>query len=33
MSDTDLSHLFDNNRDWAERIRAEDSAFFSMHPR
>jgi carbonic anhydrase len=29
MSDTDLSHLFDNNRQWAERIRAEDPEFFS----
>lgn len=29
MSDTDLSHLFDNNREWAERIRAEDPEFFS----
>jgi carbonic anhydrase len=28
MSDTDLSHLFDNNRDWAERILAEDPQFF-----
>ena len=29
MSDTDLSHLFDNNREWAKRIRAEDPEFFS----
>ena len=28
MSDTDLSHLFHNNREWAERIRAEDPEFF-----
>ncbi len=29
MNDTDLSHLFDNNREWTERIRAEDPEFFS----
>ena len=28
MSATDLSQLFQNNRDWAERIRAEDPNFF-----
>jgi carbonic anhydrase len=28
MSATDLSHLFENNRDWAERILAEDPNFF-----
>ena len=28
MSATDLSQLFQNNRDWAERIRAEDPDFF-----
>ena len=28
MSDTDLSHLFENNRDWARRIQAEDPEFF-----
>jgi hypothetical protein len=31
MSDTDLSHLFDNNREWAERIRVEDPVFFSKY--
>ncbi|RTL57942.1 MAG: carbonate dehydratase [Rhodocyclaceae bacterium] len=28
MSNSDLSHLFKNNREWAERIRAEDPDFF-----
>ena len=29
MSNADLSHLFDNNREWAARICAEDPDFFS----
>ncbi|GAB2179983.1 carbonate dehydratase [Denitratisoma sp. agr-D3] len=29
MSNADLSHLFKNNREWAERISAEDPQFFS----
>lgn len=29
MNETDLSHLFDNNREWTERILAEDPEFFS----
>jgi len=28
MSNSDLSHLFKNNREWAERVRAEDPEFF-----
>jgi len=28
MSDTDLSYLFENNREWAKRICAEDPDFF-----
>ena len=28
MSDTDLSYLFENNREWAKRIRTEDPEFF-----
>ena len=29
MSDLELPHLFENNRAWAERVRAQDPHFFS----